>query len=35
MNPSSDVIKRATMVKAGEITEQYAYMREYADEGRR
>lgn len=34
MNPSSDVIKRATMVKAGEITEQYAYMREYADENK-
>lgn len=34
MNPSSDVIKRATMVKAGEITEQYAYMREYAGENK-
>jgi hypothetical protein len=29
LNPGGDIIRRATMVKQGEITEHFAYMREY------
>jgi hypothetical protein len=29
LNPGSDIIRRATMVKQGEITQDFAYMKEY------
>jgi hypothetical protein len=29
LEPGGDIIRRATMVKQGEITEHFAYMREY------